>query len=98
MSDINVILCKDSISVTMEWNASWPPWPPGPVTTGTYVHNQSTPLSTWAISHNLWMYLALIVVIDSGWTNIVNFHITYVDINTLTLEFSWGTSGTAYLS
>lgn len=97
MSDINVTLYDASISVQFEWNATWPMWPSWSAGS-SYVHNQSIPLALWTITHNLWSYPWWIVVVDSWDTNIVNFHITYVDDNTITLEFSWSTSGTAYLS
>ena len=102
MSDINVILTDDIINVTLnddviniifkEWTTG-PPWPALAKT-----HVQSISSNLWTINHNLNTYPAWIVVIDSWWTNIVNFHITYVNSNTLTLEFSGAFTWIAHLS
>lgn len=93
---INIFFKEDVVEVIFEWNATWPPWPAGWGMALKY--NQGVALSTWTIVHNFSSYPAGIVVTDSGGTNIVNFHITYVDINTVTLEFSGAMTGTAYLS
>jgi hypothetical protein len=60
-----------------------------------YVHQQDTPLEVWQIDHNLGGYPA-VAVVDSA--NRVGFgEVTYLDVNRLTVAFSAGFSGRAYL-
>jgi hypothetical protein len=60
-----------------------------------YVHQQDTPLEVWQIDHNLGGYPA-VAVVDSA--NRVGFgEVTYIDVNRLTVAFSAGFSGRAYL-
>ena len=60
-----------------------------------YVHQQDTPLDVWQIDHNLGGYPA-VAVVDSA--NRVGFgEVTYLDVNRLTVAFSAGFSGRAYL-
>ena len=64
----------------------------------TAEHSQWISQAIWSINHWMNYYPAWIIVIDSWWTNIVNFNITYTDTNNLTLEFSWAMTWTVYLS
>lgn len=105
MADINVTLSDDIVNVAIWWDdinvifKDWATWPPWPVWAGfNYTYNQWVSLSIWTIVHNLEWYPAWIIVVDSWGTNIVNFNITYVDENTITLEFSWAMTWTTYLS
>lgn len=61
-----------------------------------YVHTQTSPDSTWVIEHGLGWH-PNITVIDSAGTNVEG-DIEYVSENSVTLRFSAGFSGTAYLS
>ena len=60
-----------------------------------YIHHQDIPSTTWSIPHNLGGYPA-VAVVDSA--NRVGFgEVTYIDVNNLTVTFSAGFSGRAYL-
>jgi len=60
-----------------------------------YVHHQDEPSSTWNINHNLGGFPA-VAVVDSA--NRMGFgQVEYLDTNTLTVAFSAGFSGRAYL-
>lgn len=62
----------------------------------TYVFVQNTPSSSWTIVHNLGFF-PNVTVIDSSNSTVIG-DITYIDNNSLTLSFTAGFSGTAYLS
>lgn len=62
----------------------------------TYHHIQAVPTATWVITHNMGKYPS-ILVIDSGGSEVVG-SIIYNSINQLTLTFSGGFSGDAYLN
>ena len=62
----------------------------------TFVFNQAAPSTTWAITHNLNKFPS-ITVIDSADTVVVGQY-TYIDNNNVTLEFSAGFAGKAYLN
>lgn len=62
----------------------------------SYVHNQSATSDTWVVTHNLG-YNPSVTVKDSA-GNIIEGDISYNDSSSLTLTFSMGTSGFAYLS
>ena len=61
-----------------------------------YIHTQSIPDSIWTISHNLGKY-PNVVVVDSAGTVVIG-DIYYVTLQTLTLTFTSGFSGKAYLN
>ena len=62
----------------------------------TYVHTQATPSATWSIQHNLNKFPSVTSVNNS---NIKMFgEVTYVDENNLTINFSAGFSGKAYMN
>jgi hypothetical protein len=61
-----------------------------------YTHTQMGVASIWFVVHNLGFY-PTVTVIDSG-GSIVEGEITYTSLNTLTLTFTAGFSGSAYLS
>jgi len=71
------------------------PGPSGPAG-GTYVHTQGTPAQVWAITHNLNLFPAVVVISSSG--DVVEGDITYTGLNSLTLTFAGAFSGTAYLN
>ena len=61
-----------------------------------YVHTQSVPSATWNIQHNLNKFPSVTSVNNS---NIKMFgEVTYVDENNLTINFSAGFSGKAYMN
>lgn len=62
----------------------------------SYTHNQSATSSTWTITHNLG-YNPSVVAKDSA-ENIIEGEVTYNNTSSLTITFSVGTSGYAYLS
>lgn len=61
-----------------------------------YTHVQSSSSSLWVINHNLG-YNPVVAAQDSNEVNIEG-TITYLSLNTLTIQFSKSVSGTAYLS
>jgi hypothetical protein len=65
-------------------------------TTHSYVHTQGTPSAIWTITHNLGYYPGVNVV-DSAGTEVEG-EVTYLDANTVRVNFSAGFSGKAYLS
>jgi hypothetical protein len=69
---------------------------PGPAQTISFIHTQNAVSSTWSITHNLGFY-PNVVSKDSAGTTIEG-SMTYVNNNQLTIQFSVGTTGTAYLS
>lgn len=61
-----------------------------------YVHTQATPSATWNVQHNLNKFPSVTSVNNS---NIKMFgEVTYVDENNLTINFSAGFSGKAYIN
>ena len=62
----------------------------------TFVFNQNTPATVWNIQHNLNNFPS-ITVIDTGDT-VVTGEYTYIDNNNVTLTFSAGFAGKAYLN
>ena len=61
-----------------------------------YVFTQGTPSDIWEIPHNLNKYPSVDVV-DSAGTHVVG-DIEYIDVNNLTVTFSGGFAGKAYLN
>lgn len=61
-----------------------------------YKYEQTTPNSTWTITHNL-NFFPNVTVVDSAGA-VCEGEINYVTINQLTLTFSASFSGVAYLS
>lgn len=64
--------------------------------TVAYEHSQAIPSAEWVIAHNLGFRPNVTVIDTLGRT--VEGDIAYADLNTLTLSFSAGFAGTAYLS
>lgn len=62
----------------------------------TYVHNQSVASATWDITHNLGKKPSITIVDSSD--DEVEGDVTYVDNNTVQLNFSAAFSGKAYLN
>jgi len=62
----------------------------------TYVFTQGTPATTWNIQHNLGKFPSVSVVNNNN--TIMYGNTTYTDNNNLTINFSAGFSGKAYLN
>lgn len=62
----------------------------------SFIYNQLTPSSIWLITHNLDKYPSVSVV-DSAGTEVYG-SVTYIDTNTLRIDFSSEFSGKAYLN
>lgn len=75
---------------------SGPQGPPGPTPTIAYTHTQNAVSSIWTINHNLGFY-PNVTTLDSAGTTIEG-SIAFTNVNTLTITFSVGLTGTAYLS
>ena len=61
-----------------------------------FVFTQSSPSSTWNITHNLGRRPSVTVVDSAG--SVVIGEVTYTSDNALTIQFSAGFSGQAYLN
>jgi len=61
-----------------------------------YVFNQNSPSATWSITHNLGRRPS-VTVVDSAGTVVIG-EVTYTSDNALTIQFSAGFSGQAYLN
>lgn len=83
-----------------------PPGPPGPTgpqgpegaRLSSYTHQQTIPAASWVIPHALNRYVSVTVIDSAG--EIVVGAVTYSELdplNALTIEFSAGFSGTAYM-
>jgi hypothetical protein len=61
-----------------------------------FVFNQNNPSATWTITHNLGRRPS-VTVVDSAGTVVIG-EVTYTSDNALTIQFSAGFSGQAYLN
>ena len=73
-----------------------PQGPAGPAG-ATYVHTQSTPASTWNISHGLNTVPAVVWMLDSTPGEPVWVDYTVVDLNNISVSWNSAESGKAYL-
>ena len=64
--------------------------------TPTFIFNQGVPASTWNIQHNLGKFPSITVIDTAG--TVVTGQYTYIDNNNVTLTFSAGFAGKAYLN
>lgn len=62
----------------------------------SYIHKQSSSVSSWDIHHTLGKYPS-VTVVDSAGSTVVG-EVTYIDLNHITVKFSSPFSGKAYLS
>lgn len=69
----------------------------GPPGTSPYIHTQSTPASTWIITHNLGYYPSGVSVIDSSLDRVYP-SIAYSSVNVVTLLFANPNSGLAFIN
>lgn len=70
--------------------------PPGPAGGDTFQFEAPTAITLWHIVHNLGRYPS-VTVIDTASTEIEG-GVTYVDDNTIDIEFTYAQAGTAYLN
>jgi len=106
-----VVVDEENITVEVQTNAfevvlaevgpqgvTGPTGPQGPsgASHATYIHNQNSPSTTWAITHNLACFPSVSVV-DSA-SNVVYGEVNYISNNSLTLTFSGAFSGQAFLN
>ena len=92
---INVVEIAHSDEITVLSVAEQgPPGPSG--TAATFIHQQSIPSSSWAITHGLDKYPSVSVV-DSAGSQIIS-DVTYHNPTSLTVTFSAAFSGNAYLN
>lgn len=62
----------------------------------SWVHTQSTPSSTWTITHNLNAFCSVMVVDTNG--QVIYADITYIDDDSITIEFASAVAGKAFLN
>lgn len=62
----------------------------------TYHHIQGLPSATWIITHNMGKYPSVLVIDSAG--NEVTGSIVFNSVNQITVTFSGGFSGDAYLN
>lgn len=62
----------------------------------TYVHTQMQAQAVWQIAHNLNKFPSVDIVDSAG--SVVMGDIRYIDRNNLTVSFTAGFAGTAYLN
>lgn len=62
----------------------------------TYIYSQNTSSQSWVINHNLNKYPS-VTVVDSAETVIIG-QVKYISSNSLSIDFSSGFSGKAYLN
>lgn len=74
--------------------APGPPGPPGPPAPN-YIHEQGVAAASWAINHNLSRYPQVTVVDTAG--SQVEGSVTYLDADTIQIDFSAPFSGRAFL-
>jgi hypothetical protein len=63
---------------------------------GFFTYTQASPSANWSIQHDLG-YNPHVVVVDSAGTQVEG-SVTWIDLNSLTVQFSAAFSGVAYLS
>jgi hypothetical protein len=61
-----------------------------------YIHNQTSPASTWTVAHNLNKYPSVSVV-DSAYEEVIG-EVEYLTPNTLEVRFTAPFSGQAYIN
>ena len=75
-------------------NAIVPPIPDLSIIEHQYTHNQSSASTVWNVVHNLGYNPSVTVQLSNG--TMVFAQTNYIDVNNLTLTFSYSTSGFAY--
>lgn len=95
LSAYQIAVQNGYVGTEVEWLLSLQAPPPSSIG-GTYTHQQAIPDSIWTILHNLG-FNPNVSVVDSAEQQVQG-TIKYINLNTLTVEFSFPFSGTAYLS
>jgi hypothetical protein len=93
--ETNITIKVSESAVTIHEGISGPQGPVG-VSDKHYVHTQASPSSTWTITHNLDKKPS-ITVVDSA-ENVVIGNVVYDSANMVTISFTGGFSGKAYLN
>jgi len=98
VSNSNVSVDLTEEVVVVELGITGPQGPAGTVSAAdvSYVHEQTTPSSSWSITHGL-NFIPNITVVDSAGT-VVEGSYNYPNANSVVLSFSNAFSGKAYLS
>jgi len=91
--DVNTSGAVEGSSLVLNGNGIWVA---GTGTGGAFVFTQTTASSTWLIEHGLGFYPN--VTIEDGSGNDISGAITYIDANSLQIDFNTATTGVAYLS
>lgn len=68
-----------------------------PTTSTTYTHTQSSPSSSWTITHNLGYFPGGVSIIDSAGSKVYG-DVTFISENQLMVNFSSAFGGKAYIS
>lgn len=108
MSDVVVEQSVEVIEISSEQievisiGTPGPPGPPGPqgadggATSGVYVHTHDVASSSWTINHNLG-YFPSVTTVNQNKQEVLG-DLTYVNNNTVQINFSVPVSGFAYFS
>jgi hypothetical protein len=62
----------------------------------TYTHTQSSPASTWTVTHNMNKYPSVTIVDSAGTT--VDGSVDFINLNSVTINFCGAFSGKAYFN
>ena len=73
-----------------------PPGPPGPAGSAPYEHHQIAAAASWTVVHNLGYRPNVWLFIDSAPDELVHTDVTYIDDNTVYVEWPSPESGWAY--
>lgn len=96
---ISIVRAPNTTASVRPFNTSVSP-APAVINVGSsfqyFVFNQNSPATTWNITHNLGRRPS-VTVVDSAGTVVIG-EVTYTSDNALTIQFSAGFSGQAYLN
>lgn len=93
----NLVITTNSTPTIIEVGIEGPQGPRGvPGGSFNYTHTQGVPASTWTIEHNLGDF-PNVTIVDSANTQVEG-DVTYIDADTVQVEFQSAFSGKAYLS
>lgn len=74
-----------------------PAGPPGAPGGAVYAHTQTEPAATWLIQHGLGRYPPVVLLLDSHPGEPVTTDLTYLDADTISVEWPTPETGTAYI-
>ena len=87
--NLNLTITQSNPTITTSSNVAY-------VGSETFTFNQAVPTATWVIAHNLDRHPAVSVVDSAG--TVVFGEVTYDSANQVTVRFSSGFAGKAYLN